>query len=167
MKKLPLFLSLAMGLISLASCEKETVEVENPAQNKAAAAATSLNAALPGGAWHLTDMTSSVVLPGSNQVSTTSMFARLKPSLRDNEIQYQDGGQYIESEGQLKQDEDAPQQSTGSWKLNEKGDSLTITIGQSARSYAIAELTANSLRLRSTQNIPQGASVTTTSVFSR
>ncbi|WP_303312469.1 DUF5004 domain-containing protein [Hymenobacter sp. BT730] len=167
MNKLPLFLSLALGLTTLASCEKETVEVENPAQNKAAAAATSLTASLPGAAWHLTDMTSSVVLPGNNQVSTTSMFARLKPSLRDNQIQYQDGGQYLENEGQLKQDEDAPQQSTGTWKLNEKGDSLTITIGQGARSYAVAELTATSLRLRSTQNVSGGASVTTTSVFSR
>ena len=167
MNKLPVFLSLALGLTTLASCEKEIVEVENPAQNKVAAAATAQPAALTGTAWHLTDMTSSVVLPGTSEVSTTSMFARLKPSLRDNQIQYQDGGQYTENEGELKQDADAPQQTTGSWKLNEKGDSLTITIGQSARSYAVAELTSNTLRLRSTQSVPQGASVTTTSVFSR
>lgn len=166
MKKLPLFLSLALGMTALASCEKEVVDVAQPAQNKAAAAATAQPAALTGSAWHLTDITSSTVVAGSNQVSSTSIFARLKPSLRDNQIQYQQGGQYIENEGALKQDAAAPQQSTGTWQLNAKGDSLSITFGQSVRRYAIAELTANSLRLRSTQT-SGGVATTLTSVFAR
>ncbi|MCB2408693.1 hypothetical protein [Hymenobacter lucidus] len=164
MKKLPLFLSLAAATLSLAACEKELEEVNEPVQEVAAVKSQSATELLSASSWHLTDLTSRTVTAGSPDAPTVSLLARMKPWLRDNTSEFKSGGSYTVSEGALKASAQAPQLLTGAWQLSAKGDSLTIRQDNSVQRYSIAELTTSTLRLNhSTGTNPV---TTTTSVFS-
>ncbi|UOQ52132.1 hypothetical protein [Hymenobacter cellulosivorans] len=164
MKKLPIFLSLAAATLSLAACEKELEEVSAPVQEAVAVKSQSATDLLSAGGWRLTDLTSRTITPGSSEVPTVSLLGRLKPWVQDNTIEYKDGGAYSVNEGALKASPDAPALTTGAWQLNAKGDSLTVRQDKTVRRYAIAELTASTLRL----NYSEGTNPVTTytTVFS-
>ncbi|MCB2379587.1 hypothetical protein LGH70_18470 [Hymenobacter sp. BT635] len=163
MKKLPIFLSLAAATLSLVACNKELDEVAEPVQEVAAVKSQSATELLSTGSWHLTDMTSRTVTAGQPETATVSMLARLKPSLRDNIIDYKSGGSYSVSEGSLKATAESPQLLSGAWQLSAKGDSLIIRQDNAVRRFAIAELTPSTLRL----NYSEGTNPVTTytSVF--
>ncbi|TGE24031.1 hypothetical protein E5K00_02110 [Hymenobacter aquaticus] len=163
MKKLPIFLSLAAATLSMAACNKELDEVAEPVQEVAAVKSQSATELLSTGSWKLTDLTSRTVTAGSPETPTVSMFARLKPSLRDNVIDYKSGGAYSVSEGSLKATDQSPQLLSGAWQLSAKGDSLIVRQENVVRRFAIAELTPTTLRL----NHSEGTNPVTTytSVF--
>jgi hypothetical protein len=163
MKKLPIFLSLAAATLSLAACNKELDEVQEPVQEAAAVKSQSATDLLSAGSWHLTDLTSRTVTVGSTEAPTVSLLARLKPWLRDNTTEFKTGGAYSVSEGALKVSPEAPQLLNGAWQFNAKGDSLTIRQENTVRRYSVAELTSSTLRLNYSEG--SGPVTTYTSVF--
>lgn len=152
MKKLTVYLSLALTLTGLASCEKELEEVAKPAAQ--AADSQSLQAPkdlIASGAWHLTDLTTTGKAAGAAEATTVSIFGQLKPTMRDNLTQFSTGGAYIQDEGATKMNPAMPQQKSGSYKLSEDAKTLTVQLADAERVYSVEELTATKLRLKMTE----------------
>ncbi|RYU77205.1 hypothetical protein [Hymenobacter persicinus] len=170
MKKMSVLLGLAAAAsLSLASCQKELEQVKPADQaNAAATQGQSKSELLSASPWRLTDMTTTTAASAaSKETATVSLLARLKPAVRDNVFTYAAGGEYSINEGGLKVRPEAPQLLTGTWKLSEQGDSLTITRENTVRRFAVAELTATTLRLNRTEAGANGAAPTTySSVYS-
>ncbi|GGG55239.1 DUF5004 domain-containing protein [Hymenobacter glacieicola] len=166
MKKLPVFLSLLASTLVFASCEKEIEQIKDPAQEVAAAATTvqSKPELLAAGPWHLTSLTLATAAPGATATPAVDIFPRMKPAQRDNLHSFATSGAYTLDEAAVKAYPEAPQQSTGTWKL--AGDSLTISQPDVTRHFAVEELTSTTLRIKLTQTSEQGTN-TYTSVFSR
>jgi hypothetical protein len=162
MKKLSLILSLA-ALTSLVACEKETIEKVNPSTSAATAQAS--GDALTSGSWHLTALTGTY--NSATGPVTTDVLFTVRPYTRDNQIQYNTDGTYVENEGASKGNPADPQQIAGTWKFNATRDSLTVTVSQVVRRYAVAELTPTTLRLTETNGVEKDKATTFTSVFSR
>ncbi|QDA61540.1 hypothetical protein [Hymenobacter jejuensis] len=160
MKKLSLFLSLA-ALASLAACEKETVELKEPSAPAANAQAS--GDALTGSNWHLTALTGTWN-SGTGPITTDVLFT-VKPYTRDNQIQYNADGTYVENEGATKGNPADPQQISGTWKLSTTRDSLTVTLPGVVRRYAVTELSPTALRLTETNGVDKAKATTFTSVF--
>lgn len=167
MKKLPVFLSLLASTLVFASCEKEIEEIKDPAQEVAAAAANAQSKPelLAAGTWHLTSLTLASTAPGATAAPAVDILPRMKAAQRDNLHTFKADGAYILDEAALKAHPQAPQQITGSWKLN--GDSLTVSQPNVTRHFLVEELTTSTLRVKLTQAGEQGAATTYTSVFSR
>ncbi|GAB3835424.1 hypothetical protein [Hymenobacter jeollabukensis] len=153
MKKLTVYLSLALTLAGLASCEKEIDEVAQPAAQAAADAKTQQTPLqlLSGGQWHLTDLKTTSKAAGSTDAVTVSIFGQLKPTMRDNLTQFTADGRYIQDEGATKLNPAMAQQKAGSYKLSEDNKTLTVTLPNLERVYSVEELTATTLRLKLTE----------------
>ncbi|WP_185817107.1 lipocalin-like domain-containing protein [Hymenobacter metallilatus] len=162
MKKLPVFLSLLASTLVFASCEKEIEEMKDPAQEVAAAAATvqSKPELLAAGPWHLTSLTLSTAAQGAAATPAVDILPRLKDAQRDNQHTFKADGGYVLDEAALKAYPEAPQQTTGTWKLN--GDSLTVSQPNVTRHFFVEELNTTTLRVKLAQD-----GSTYTSVFSR
>ncbi|GAA3930422.1 hypothetical protein [Hymenobacter algoricola] len=163
MKKMSVLLGLAAAAsLSLASCQKELDQVR-PAQASAAIQTQSKSDLLTTSAWRLTNLTSSTALSGASAATTVDLLDRLKPWARDNVFTYAAGGAFTLDEAAIKIHPQAPQQTTGTWKLSPQGDSLTVTQDTNVRRYGVAELSATTLRLTVAQ---PGAPTTFTQVYS-
>ncbi|OON69244.1 DUF5004 domain-containing protein [Hymenobacter sp. CRA2] len=160
MKKLPVYLSLALTLVGLASCEKELEDVAKPTAAAAAQQAQQTpQQLLTGSQWHLTDLSTSSKAEGAAEATTVSLFARLKSTQRDNLTQFTTDGRYVQDEGATKATADQPQQLSGSYQLSEDGKSLTVKLPSYERTYSVEELSANSLRLKFSEG--EGAAAVT------
>jgi len=166
MKKLPVFLSLLASTLVFASCEKEIEEIKDPAQEVAAAAANAQSKPelLAAGTWHLTSLTLASTAPGAAAAPAVDMLPRMKAAQRDNLHTFKADGGYVLDEAALKAYPEAPQQLTGSWKLN--GDSLTVSQPNVTRHFFVESINPTTLRLKLTHTGAQGTT-TYTSVFSR
>ncbi|SHJ27484.1 hypothetical protein SAMN02745146_2715 [Hymenobacter daecheongensis DSM 21074] len=168
MKKMSVFLSLAAAAtLSLSSCQKELEEVQ-PATQESAAATQNLSKSdlLTASPWHLTGLTTTAVAADAKETTTISLLDRLKPWVRDNVFSYKVGGTYIVDEAAVKVHPQAAQQLTGSWKLSEQGDSLIVTQSHGVHRFAVAELSATTLRLTHTEAGTNGAAASFTNVYS-
>lgn len=165
MKKLPVYLSLALTLAGLASCEKEIEEVATPsAEAGAQQVQQTPQQMLSSGQWRLTDLTTTSQPTGVAEAATVSVFGQLKSTMRDNLTQFTADGRYLQDEGATKVTPNQPQQKAGTFALGEDGKTLTVKMADYERHYTIAELTASKLRLTLTEG--EGASaVTYTSTF--
>ncbi|UYZ59843.1 lipocalin family protein [Hymenobacter latericus] len=158
MKKLPVYLSLALALTGLASCEKELEEVAQPTAKAEAQVQQTPQQLLAAGQWHMTDLATVSTPAGAKEAVTTSMFAHMKTTLRDNLTQFTTDGRYVLDEGATKANPQADQQKSGSYTLSEDAKTLTVKVGDSERTFAVEELSANTLRLKMTEG--EGANAT-------
>jgi hypothetical protein len=167
MKKVTLFLSLAATVLSLASCEKELDNVKTPDQATTVSATTAAQTVeektslLTTGDWKLTSQV------GTANELTTDLRMMLKADKLDDFTQFRDAGKLILDEGLLKHDAGMAQQTEGTWAFTDNGQSLTVTHAGVTTTYAIAELTATTLRLVQTEAGTGGKTTTITSVYSR
>ncbi|MCC3160093.1 hypothetical protein LJ737_22855 [Hymenobacter sp. 15J16-1T3B] len=151
MKKLPVYLSLALTLAGLASCEKEIEEVAQPsAQAADAQAQQTPQQLLTSSQWHLTDLKTTSKPAGATDAVTVSIFGQLKPTMRDNLTQFAADGRYILDEGATKLNPAMAQQKAGSYKLSDDAKTLTVTLPDLERVYSVEEISATQLRLKLT-----------------
>ncbi|KAA9327556.1 hypothetical protein F0P96_16375 [Hymenobacter busanensis] len=158
MKKLSVYLSLAMAFAGLAACEKNLEEVAQPKAQSVAAAATaqSPKQLLTASTWRQTDFATTHLDAASQQVVTSSLFARFKPAQRDNITQFTTDGRYVLDEGASKVNDAVAQQKNGTYSLSEDGKTLNVTLPDIQRHYTVEELSDNKLRLKLTDG--EGAS---------
>jgi hypothetical protein len=159
MKKLPIYLSLALAVTSLASCEKELEAVPQPKAQAEAQMQQTPQQLLTNGQWRMTEMTTTTREAGATESITASVFAHLKPALRDDLTQFTAAGSYILDEGASKVKADALQQKAGTFVLSEDAQTLTVKMPDSERKYTVEELTASTLRLKLTEG--EGATAVT------
>ncbi|GAA4382808.1 hypothetical protein [Hymenobacter koreensis] len=164
MKKLSVYLSLAIAIAGLAACEKELEEVTQPTAKAEAAAVQSPKELLATAPWRQTGLTTTSKDVSAQKDVTVNVFARLKPALRDNTAQYFADGRYVLDEGASKANEAVEQQKTGSYQLSDDGKTLTVTLDGAERVYQVEELTATGLRLKVTDG-EGDAAVSYTSSF--
>lgn len=157
MKKLPVYLSLALAVASLAACEKELEEVAQPTAKTESAVQQNPQQLLVASQWRMTDFTTTSQAAGAAQSTTVSLFARLKPALRDNVTQFTTDGRYILDEGASKVNPQVAQQKTGSFTLGQDAKTLTVKLPDYERHYTVEELSANTLRLKLTEGEGQAA----------
>lgn len=164
MKKLTVYLSLALTVTGLASCEKELDQVSQPAAQAEAAAKQTPQEMLAAGQWHMTNLTTTSQAAGSSEATTVSLFGQLKTTQRDNLTQYTTDGRYVQDEGATKMNTAQEQQKSGSYTLSEDGQTLVVKLADYERKYTVADLSANSLVLKLSEG--EGtAAVTYTSTF--
>ncbi|RTQ51722.1 hypothetical protein EJV47_07980 [Hymenobacter gummosus] len=164
MKKLTVYLSLALTLAGLASCEKELEEVAQPAAKAEAAAQQTPQQLLAGGQWRMTNLTTTSQAAGASEATTVSLFGQLKSTMRDNLTQFTTDGRYVQDEGATKVNPGLPQQKSGSYTLSEDGKALVVKLPEYERTYAVEALSANALTLKFTEG-EGAAAVTYTSTF--
>lgn len=162
MKKMPLFLAVAMAALSLVSCKKEQEQAPSAPQSSAASTLVKPEL-LTAGNWHQTGLTVSAA-EGTNASATSDLFAHAKPAMLITTATYQPGGTYSLMRG-ARADGLLPNPTTGQWHLNATADSLIVTQADVTWHLAITELTATTLRLTHTEGVP-GKLSTYTSVFS-
>ncbi len=80
MKKMPLFLGVALAALTLASCEKELEQNSSP-KSSAAASTLAKPALLATGNWHQTGLTVSAAGNGTAPTATSDLFAQARPSM--------------------------------------------------------------------------------------
>lgn len=165
MKKLPVYLSLALALTGLASCEKEIEEVAKPAAEAGAPQAQQTpQELLSSGQWRLTDLTITSKQNGAADNATVSIYGQLKSTMRDNLTQFSPDGRYLLDEGATKVNPSQLQQKLGTYTLSEDTKSLTVKMADTERHYAVEEIGQNKLRLTLTEG-EGAAAVTYTSTF--
>jgi hypothetical protein len=164
MKKLPVYLSLALTVAGLASCEKELEEVAQPAAQATASAQQTPQQLLAAGQWRMTDLVTTSKTAGAAEATTVSLYGQLKSTLRDNLTQFTTDGRYVQDEGLTKANPDLPQQKSGSFTLSEDAKTLTVKLPDYERQYSVEELSANTLRLKLTEG-EGDAAVIYTSTF--
>ena len=165
MKKLPVYLSLALTLAGLASCEKELEEVATPsAEAGAQQVQQTPQQLLSGGQWRLTDLTTTSKPNGASEDATASIYGQLKATMRDNLTQFTPDGRYVLDEGATKVNPNQAQQKAGTYTLSEDAKSLTVKLADIERHYSVVEVTPSKLRLALTEG-EGAAAVTYTSTF--
>ncbi|GAB2940630.1 hypothetical protein GCM10027048_01260 [Hymenobacter coalescens] len=164
MKKLPVYLSLALAVVGLASCEKELEEVAQPSIKTEAAAQQTPQQLLAAGQWHMTELTTTSQPADAAQPITTSIYGQLKSSMRDNLTQFTADGRYVQDEGATKINPAMPQQKSGSFQLSEDAKTLTVKLPDSERTFSVEEISASTLRLKTTSG-EGAAAVTYVSTF--
>jgi Lipocalin-like domain len=164
MKKLTVYLSLALTLGGLASCEKELDEVSQPAVQAEAAAQQTPQQLLAAGQWRMTNLSTTSKEAGASEATTVSLFGQLKSTLRDNLTQFTADGRYVQDEGATKVNPGLPQQKSGTYTLSEDGKTLAVKLPEYERTYQVEELTANGMTLKFTEG-EGAAAVTYTSTF--
>ncbi|WP_400190553.1 hypothetical protein [Hymenobacter sp. B81] len=165
MKKLSVYLSLALAVAGLAACEKEIEEVAQPKVESAAAVQQTPQALLTSAAWRQTDLSTTSLAAGTNEPTTVSLFARLKAEQKDNLTQFSADGGYVLDEGATKSDPHGAQQKTGTYQLSEDAKTLVVKLPEFERSFTVEELSATTLRLKVTDG-EGNAAVSYTSTFS-
>ena len=163
MKKMPLFLAVAMAALSLISCKKEQEQAPSAPQSSAASTLVKPEL-LTAGNWHQTGLTVSAAAEGANASATSDLFAHAKPAMLITTATYQPGGTYSLMRG-ARAGGELPSPITGQWHLNATADSLIVTQADVIQHLAITELTTTTLRLTHTEGVP-GKLSTYTSVFS-
>lgn len=164
MKKLPLFLGVALAALTLASCEKELEQVT--ASPKVSAASTLAKPdLLTAIAWHQTGLTVSSATTGSEVASTSDLFAHSKASMLVVNAVYKADGTYSQQRG-ARVGSPAASPVTGSWQLSAAADSLTLIQADHKQHLAVTELTPTTLRLTYSQAADNGKVSTYTSVYS-
>ena len=162
MKKMPLFLAVAMAALSLVSCKKEQEQAPSAPHSSAASTLVKPDL-LTVGNWHQTGLTVSTAA-GTEAAATSDLFAHAKPAMLIATASYQPGGTYSLMRG-ARPGGPLPGPTTGKWHLNATADSLIVTQADLTRHLAITELTATTLRLTHTEGVA-GKLSTYTSVFS-
>jgi glycerol-3-phosphate dehydrogenase len=162
MKNLPVYLSLALALTSLASCEKNIDEIAAPSANAAQQVQQTPQQLLVGGLWRMTDFTTTAKSAENGPTATVSLFGQLKSTQRDNQTQFTTAGGYILDEGATKMNEEMAQQKNGTYVLSEDAKTLTVKLLDSERVYSVEELTASTLRLKLTEGEGEAATSYTT-----
>ena len=165
MKKMPLFLGVALAALTLASCEKELEQVNNAPLSSSAASTLAKPDLLTTGNWHQSGLTVSAPGEGTALAATSDLFAQAKPSMLVQSAIYKSDGTYTLLRGPRAGKQTAEPVS-GTWHLTDSADSLILTQADRTRRFAVAELTATTLRLNYSEGTPGKGSVYT-SVFSR
>lgn len=165
MKKIPLFLGVAVAAFALASCEKELEEVKNPSKSSSVSLLAKPDL-LTSGSWHQTGLTVGTTAEGTAQVTTSDLFAHARPSMLVVLATYKSDGTYSLTRG-VQPDRPAAQPATGQWRLNAAADSLILTQDDKTRRLAVEELTSSTLRLTQTEDAGNGKVSLYTTVFSR
>lgn len=165
MKKMPAILAVAAAALTLASCNKEQ-ELAAPSASQSSSAASTLAKPdlLVAGSWHQTGFTVSAPVEGSNQIATSDMFAVSKPSMLVRMAAFKADGTFSQLRG-ARPGQAIAETTTGTWRLTAAADSLIITEPKNTRHLAVAELSANTLRLTFTQASEGGKATTYTTVF--
>ena len=163
MKKMPLFLGVALAALTFASCKKELEQADS---SPAIAAASTLAkpALLTTGTWQQTGLTVSTAGEGTTQAITSDIFTHVKPSMLIKSASYKDGGTFLQVRG-ARAGVVAAEPQAGTWRLTEAADSLIVTQANTTLRLAVTELTGSTMRLTYTQN-DGGKASTYTSVFS-
>ena len=165
MKKLPVYLSLALTLAGLASCEKDLEEVATPAAEAGTQPVQQTPSQLLSGAqWRMTDLTTTSQTAGASEATTVSLYGQLKSTQKDNLTQFTIDGRYVQDEGATKVNANTAQMKSGSYTLSEDAKTLTVKLPEYERQYAVTELTTDRLRLSFTEG-EGAAAVTYTSTF--
>lgn len=165
MKKIPLFLSVAVAALALASCAKELEQVTSSPQSSSAASTLAKPDLLTTGNWHQSGLSVSTAGEGPAPAATSDLFAQAKPSMLVQSAVYKSDGTYTLLRGPRPGKQTAEPVS-GTWRLTAAADSLTLTQADRTRHFAVAELTATTLRLSYSEEAA-GKSSVYTSVFSR
>lgn len=165
MKKMPLFLGVALAALTLASCEKELEQVNSSSQSSSAAATLAKPDLLTTGNWHQSGLSVSTAGEGPAPAATSDLFAQAKPSMLVQSAVYKADGTYTLLRGPRPGKQTAEPVS-GTWRLTASADSLILTQADRTRRFAVAELTATTLRLSHSEGAA-GKSSVYTSVFSR
>lgn len=164
MKKMPLFLGVAVAALTLASCAKELEQVDSSPQS-AAALTLAKPALLTTGNWHQSGLSVSTVGEGATPAATSDLFARARPSMLVQSAIYKSDGTYTLLRGSRSGTQTAEPMS-GTWRLTDSADSLILTQADRTSRFAVAELTATTLRLSYSEGAVGSPSVYT-SVYSR
>lgn len=165
MKKMPLFLGVALAALTLASCEKELEQVTSSPQASAAASTLAKPDLLTTGNWRQTGLTVRAAGEGTAPAATSNLFAQAKPAMLVQNAMYKSDGTYTLLRGPRPGKQTAEPVS-GTWRLTAAADSLILTQADRTRRFAVAELTATTLRLTHSEGVAGKGSVYT-SVFSR
>lgn len=164
MKKVPVTLSVALAALTLFACEKEQEQVPSaPAATVASSVAKP--ELLATGPWHQTGFTVSGVAPTGGAPTTSDLFAHTKPSALVKSMAYNSNGTFAQVQGDRAGV--AAEPINGTWAFTPAADSLIVTGPHATRRFAVAELTATTLRLTHTEAAGDGTASTYTSVFSR
>jgi hypothetical protein len=147
MKKMPVFLGVAVAALTLASCEKELEQVNDSPATTSAASTLAKPDLLTTGNWRQTGLTvTAPVAPGQTETATSDLFAQAKPSMLIKSVAYKADGTFSLMRGPRPGSQFA-EPVTGKWRLTAPADSLILTQGDRTRRFGVAELTASSLRL--------------------
>lgn len=165
MKKMPLLLGVACAALTLASCEKELEKVNTAPQSASAASMLAKPDLLTTGNWHQTGLSVSTAGEGAAPAATSDLFAHAKPSMLVKSAEYKPDGTFSLLRGPRPGKQTAEPVS-GTWHLTAAADSLVLTQDDHTRRFAVAELTATTLRLSYSEGAAGKGSVYT-SVFSR
>ena len=165
MKKMPLFLGVALAALTLASCEKELEQVNSSPQSSSAASTLAKPDLLTTGSWRQTGLSVSTAGEGTAPVTTADLFARARPSMLVKSAIYKSDGTFTLLRGPRPGQQTAEPMS-GTWHLTASADSLLLTQDDHTRRFAVAELTANTLRITHSEGEAGKGSVYT-SEFSR
>jgi hypothetical protein len=165
MKKMPVFLGVAVAVLTLASCEKELEHVNDSPQTTDAASALAKPDLLATGNWHQTGLTVSAPATSADAAPAISdLFAQAKPSMLIKAVVYKADGTFSLMRGPRPGSQSA-EPVTGKWRLTAPADSLILTQGDRTRRFAVAELTASSLRLAYSDAAAGGKASLFTSAF--
>ena len=151
-------LGILAAACSLFSCNK-LLEDPTPTAAPAAVDSASLPALLTAAAWHQTGLLVSTTGP-DQQPTSADLAGHVSPRLLDQAARFQPAGAYTVVKGGA-----LPQPKTGTWTLTPAHDSLILELPGQTRRLAVAELTANVLRLSFTEAAPTGVVSTYTSVY--
>ena len=164
MKKMPLLLGVALAALTLASCEKELEQVNSSPQSSAAASALVKPDLLTTGPWHQTGLAVGTAGEGTAPAATADLFTKARPSMLVKSAVYKSDGTYTLLRG-ARPGQQTAEPASGTWRLTASADSLIITQADHTRRFAVAELTATTLRLSYSEGAAGKGSVYT-SVFS-
>lgn len=164
MKKMPLFLGVALAALTLASCEKELEQVNSSPQSAAAASTLAKPDLLTTGNWRQTGLTVSSAAEGTAPAATSDLFAQARPSMLVQSAIYKSDGTYTLLRG-ARPGKQTAEPVSGTWRLTDAADSLILKQTDRTRRFAVAELTATTLRLTYSEG-PAGKGSVYTSVFS-
>ena len=145
MTKVRLLITLSLGTMLFASCEKE---VEENIALQSVARLSAITAELPGN-WQLAAYRGAV--PALNTIDTrvTDAFTMLSDCEKDNLLHFEATGELTQLPGAdvCDLDSDTPAKA-GSWVLKADEQLLTLSLRE-AKEYQITALTASTLTLRS------------------
>jgi hypothetical protein len=165
MKKMPLFLGVALAALTLASCEKELEQVDSSPKSSSAAATLAKPDLLTTGSWRQTGLSVSTAGEGTAPATTADLFARARPSMLVKSAIYKSDGTFTLLRGP-RPGQQTTEPMSGTWRLTSSADSLILTQDDHTRRFAVAELTATTLRITHSEG-GAGKGPVYTSVFSR
>lgn len=164
MRKMPVYLVVAMTALTLASCKKEQEQATISPKASSAASTLARPALLAAGDWRQTALTVTAPNEATNLMVTSDLFPLAKPSMLIRTASYKADGTFTLLRGPLSGGQFA-EPVTGEWHLNAANDSLIITQKDYTRTAAVAELTANTLRLVYAEPASKGKLAVSTSTF--